>query len=56
MKYKTDGYALVDVFTMAYVGGDGTEADVAAHLVRAVNEYNAVNGTRLVFEMDVKNA
>lgn len=49
-RYETDTYQenLVDVFTMAYVGGAGSESEVAADFIKAVEEYNERHGTTLI--------
>lgn len=51
MKTKNYDSVMVDVFTMTYVGGTGTETEVARQLVEAIDEYNERNGTKLVLSI-----
>lgn len=55
-RFETKNYdrvlVLVDVFEMAWVGGEGTLPEVASHLVQAIEEYNDRNGTKLILRLD----
>lgn len=48
MKTADFDHTVVDILDLALVGGTGTFEEVAAHLVNAVEAYNALHGTSLI--------
>ena len=44
--------SLVDVYGMAFVGGNGTFEEVASHFIEAVGLYNDKYGTNLIIKME----
>lgn len=44
--------SLVDVYEVAFVGGNGTSHEVAAHFIQAVELYNDSHGTNLIIKME----